>query len=63
MVFIALKFIGVGYLLFLAWKMWFAPTDVQDGVLPRGQSPWRMFVAGLMVTLGNPRSTIYTLRN
>jgi threonine/homoserine/homoserine lactone efflux protein len=23
-VFIALKFIGVAYLLFLAWKMWFA---------------------------------------
>src|ERR1700735_1811282 len=46
MVFIALKFSGVAYLLFLAWKMWFAPTQVPDGELPTGQSQWRMFGAG-----------------
>ena len=61
MVFIALKFIGVAYLLFLAWKMWFAPTDVDNGTLPRGQSPWRMFAAGLMVTLGNPKIMVFYL--
>jgi threonine/homoserine/homoserine lactone efflux protein len=61
LVFIALKFAGVGYLLFLAWKMWFAPTDVHEGALPRGQSPWRMFVAGLMVTLGNPKIMVFYL--
>lgn len=61
MVFIALKFIGVAYLLFLAWKMWFAPTDVEKDTLPRGQSPWRMFAAGLMVTLGNPKIMVFYL--
>ncbi|MBN3754492.1 LysE family translocator [Paraburkholderia sp. Tr-20389] len=61
LVFIALKFVGVCYLLFLAWKMWFAPTDVHAGTLPRGQSPWRMFVAGLMVTLGNPKIMVFYL--
>ncbi|HEY2144981.1 MAG TPA: LysE family translocator [Steroidobacteraceae bacterium] len=60
-VFIALKFIGVGYLLFLAWKMWFAPTQSPDGDLPRGQSPWRMFAAGLTVTLGNPKIMVFYL--
>jgi threonine/homoserine/homoserine lactone efflux protein len=60
-VFIALKFLGVGYLLFLAWKMWFAPTQVADGELPRGQSPWRMFAAGLTVTLGNPKIMVFYL--
>jgi threonine/homoserine/homoserine lactone efflux protein len=60
-VFVALKFIGVAYLLFLAWKMWFAPADVQKGALPSGQSPWRMFVAGLMVTLGNPKIMVFYL--
>jgi threonine/homoserine/homoserine lactone efflux protein len=58
-VFIVLKFAGVAYLLFLAWKMWFAPAEVHEGALPRGQSPARMFVAGLMVTLGNPKIMIF----
>ncbi|MGH8779951.1 LysE family translocator [Paraburkholderia sp.] len=61
MVFIAVKFAGVAYLLFLAWKMWFAPTDVHENPLPGGQSPWRMFIAGLMVTLGNPKIMVFYL--
>jgi len=60
-VFIALKFIGAAYLLFLAWKMWFAPTQVPDGELPMGRSPWRMFGAGLTVTLGNPKIMVFYL--
>lgn len=60
-VFIVLKFIGVGYLLFLAWKMWRAPTDVKGSELPSGQSPWRMFVAGMLVTLGNPKIMMFYL--
>lgn len=51
---IVLKLLGVAYLLFLAWKMWTAPTATGDDDLPCGQLPWRMFVAGMPVTLGNP---------
>jgi threonine/homoserine/homoserine lactone efflux protein len=61
MVFIALKFIGVAYLLFLAWKMWSAPTQVPDSELPRGRSPWRMFATGLAITLGNPKIMVFYL--
>jgi threonine/homoserine/homoserine lactone efflux protein len=61
MVFVVLKFVGVAYLLFLAWKMWRAPADVQGNDLPSGQSPWRMFVAGLLVTLGNPKIMMFYL--
>ncbi|MFL9910843.1 LysE family translocator [Paraburkholderia sp. RL17-337-BIB-A] len=61
MVFVALKFVGVAYLLFLAWKMWRAPADVEGRDLPSGQSPWRMFVAGLLVTLGNPKIMMFYL--
>ena len=50
-VFLVIKFIGVAYLLFLAWKMWFAPTDVSRSELPSGQSPWKMFGAGLTITM------------
>jgi threonine/homoserine/homoserine lactone efflux protein len=60
-VFIAIKFIGVAYLLYLAWKMWFAPTQVANGEMPAGQSPWRMFGTGLAVTLGNPKIMVFYL--
>ncbi|MGS0894017.1 LysE family translocator [Burkholderia stagnalis] len=58
---IVLKLLGVAYLLFLAWKMWTAPTDNDASDLPRGQSPWRMFVAGMLVTLGNPKIMLFYL--
>jgi threonine/homoserine/homoserine lactone efflux protein len=61
MVFIVLKFLGVAYLLFLAFKMWCAPAEVGGGELPRGQSPWRMFATGLTVTLGNPKIMVFYL--
>ena len=61
MVFVAIKFIGVAYLLYLAWKMWFAPTQVSKDELPAGQSPWRLFGAGLAVTLGNPKIMVFYL--
>jgi threonine/homoserine/homoserine lactone efflux protein len=60
-VFLLIKFVGVAYLLYLAWKMWFAPTDVSKGELPSGQSAWRMFGAGLTVTLGNPKIMMFYL--
>jgi threonine/homoserine/homoserine lactone efflux protein len=60
-VFIVIKLIGVAYLLYLAWKMWFAPTQVSSGEMPSGQSPWRMFGAGLTITLGNPKIMVFYL--
>ena len=60
-VFVVIKLIGVAYLLYLAWKMWFAPTQVSKGEMPSGQSPWRMFGAGLTITLGNPKIMVFYL--
>ncbi len=60
-VFVAIKLVGVAYLLFLAWKMWFAPIEVTKAKLPSGQSPWRMFGAGLTITLGNPKIMVFYL--
>jgi threonine/homoserine/homoserine lactone efflux protein len=61
MLFVLLKYLGVAYLLFLAWKMWSAPSDpAEDAALPV-QRPWRMFGAGLLVTLGNPKIMIFYL--
>src|ERR1700722_1194592 len=60
-VFVVIKLIGVAYLLYLAWKMWFAPTQLSKGEMPSGQSPWRMFGAGLTITLGNPKIMVFYL--
>ncbi|MDE1160090.1 MAG: LysE family translocator [Neorhizobium sp.] len=58
-VFLAIKWIGVFYLLYLATKMWFSkPTDEGEG-LPEKRSATKMFLAGLTVTLGNPKIMIF----
>lgn len=58
-VFVAIKWIGVAYLLYLAWKMWVAPAKVGGGDLPESRSAAKMFLAGLTVTLGNPKIMIF----
>lgn len=60
-VFVALRYLGAAYLLLLAWRMWSAPTVMPDQGPPAGQRPWRMFAAGLLVTLGNPKIMVFYL--
>ncbi len=59
--FLALKWAGVAYLLFLAWKMWTAPVEVRAGELPKAETPLRLFMAGMAVTLGNPKIMMFYL--
>jgi threonine/homoserine/homoserine lactone efflux protein len=60
-IFTIMKVLGVAYLLFLAWKMWFAPTEAGNDQLSIGQKPWQMFLAGMVVTLGNPKIMVFYL--
>lgn len=57
--FVAIKWLGVAYLLYLAWKMWFAPTETGDEALPEARSGAKLFFAGLTVTLGNPKIMMF----
>jgi threonine/homoserine/homoserine lactone efflux protein len=59
LVFLSLKWIGVAYLLFLAWKMWNAPSHLDQSSVPERVSPTKMFAAGLAITLGNPKIMIF----
>ncbi len=61
LVFAVIKWAGVAYLLFLAWKMWTAPVKVAGDTLPARGSSARMFAAGLAVTLGNPKIMVFYL--
>jgi threonine/homoserine/homoserine lactone efflux protein len=56
-----IKYLGVAYLLYLAWKMWTAPVDVQAGSLPVAKSPVNMFLTGMALTLGNPKIMVFYL--
>jgi threonine/homoserine/homoserine lactone efflux protein len=59
--FTVMKVLAVAYLLFLAWKMWAAPTEAQSDRLSIGQKPWQMFIVGMVVTLGNPKIMVFYL--
>ncbi len=60
-VFAVMKILGIAYLLFLAWKMWFAPVEARSDRISIGQKPWQMFFAGMVVTLGNPKIMVFYL--
>ena len=62
-VFVAIKWIGVAYLLYLAWKLWVAPAErvAIANVEERGQHGWKAFVASLMLTLANPKAILFFL--
>lgn len=59
--FVVIKWVGVGYLLWLAWKMWTAPVAEEGTALPKPDSPIKLFLAGMAVTLGNPKIMVFYL--
>lgn len=59
--FVVVKWAGVAYLAWLAWKMWTAPVILRDGSMPSEDSPVRLFLAGMAVTLGNPKIMMFYL--
>lgn len=59
--FVAVKWIGVVYLAWLAFKMWTAPVEPKEGEMPREDSALKLFLAGMAVTLGNPKIMMFYL--
>jgi threonine/homoserine/homoserine lactone efflux protein len=60
--FVLIKYAGAAYLLFLAWKLWTAPVvPLAEGHVPPAERPGRLFLAGLAVTLGNPKVMVFYL--
>jgi threonine/homoserine/homoserine lactone efflux protein len=52
--FVAIKFAGAAYLLYLAYRMWTAPAEAET-LDAAPQRRGGLFFAGLSVTLGNPK--------
>jgi threonine/homoserine/homoserine lactone efflux protein len=61
LVFSIIKYCGVAYLLYLAYRMWTAPSDVKAGDLPKEKSPVGLFMTGMALTLGNPKIMVFYL--
>lgn len=60
--FLIIKWIGIAYLLWLAWKMWTAPTaGVEITAVADDARPGQLFAAGLLLTLGNPKVMAFFL--
>jgi threonine/homoserine/homoserine lactone efflux protein len=61
-VFLVIKYAGAGYLVFLACRMWTAPTQPRDVAGDGRRDGYaRLFFAGLAVTLGNPKVVAFYL--
>lgn len=59
--FLTIKYLGLCYLAYLAYKMWTAPVTVKEDELPNADSSFRLFLTGLAVTLGNPKIMVFYL--
>jgi threonine/homoserine/homoserine lactone efflux protein len=61
-VFLVIKYAGAAYLVYLAWRMWTAPVAASDIAADRRRDGGlRMFLAGLALTLGNPKVVAFYL--
>ncbi len=60
--FLVIKYAGCAYLLYLAWKLWTAPArPTEVAANTRREHPVALFLAGLAVTLGNPKVVVFYL--
>jgi threonine/homoserine/homoserine lactone efflux protein len=55
--FIAVRWLGVAYLLFVALKLWNAPTGTAAPEIPASGN--RGILAGAAITIGNPKAVVF----
>src|SRR3954454_8864432 len=61
-VFLVVKYAGAAYLLYLAWKLWTAPAAAREvSAATTRESPAKLFLGGLAVTMGNPKVMVFYL--
>jgi threonine/homoserine/homoserine lactone efflux protein len=60
-VFVAIRYVGAAYLLYLARKLWTAPATRLDGPSASPDGNGRLFLAGLAINLGNPKVIVFFL--
>lgn len=59
--FVALKFAGAAYLLYVAWGLVRTPASVDPAPTDRIATGWRAFFGAFSLTLGNPKVIVFFL--
>ncbi len=59
--FSALKFIGAGYLLYLAWRAFRAPAEIIQGETNGRVRYWKLYCRGIIMNITNPKVSIFFL--
>jgi threonine/homoserine/homoserine lactone efflux protein len=60
-IFVAIRYAGAVYLLYLAWKLWTAPARPLGAPQVSADSYGRLFLTGLAINLGNPKVIVFFL--
>jgi threonine/homoserine/homoserine lactone efflux protein len=61
-VFVAVRYLGALYLLYLAWRLWTAPPrPLDEARAARRERPLQLFLGSLALTLGNPKTMVFFL--
>ncbi|MEO9339545.1 LysE family translocator [Mesorhizobium sp. SB112] len=62
MVFLVIKWLGVAYLGYLAWKLWTSGITAESIAAQKGRKGFAAsFFSGYLLTLGNPKTMIFYL--
>jgi threonine/homoserine/homoserine lactone efflux protein len=59
--FTAIRYAGVAYLIWLAWRIWRAPAAAPNEATISGESRLKAFLGALSLTLGNPKVIVFFL--
>jgi threonine/homoserine/homoserine lactone efflux protein len=60
-VFVVIRYLGAAYLLFLAWRLWTAPATEPGQSRAAGGEGIKLFLGGLALTMGNPKTMLFYL--
>lgn len=59
--FTVLKFVGAGYLAYLAWQAFRAPAGIRTGEGRTTGSAWQLYLRGIVMNLTNPKVVLFFL--
>ncbi|MCK5914462.1 MAG: LysE family translocator [Desulfuromusa sp.] len=59
--FTVLKFIGAGYLVYLSWKIFRAPTTKIQSETDQPTHLWKLYCRGIIMNITNPKVSIFFL--
>ena len=58
-VFLAVRYLGAAYLVYLAWHFWTAGITPEKLQTQKGKGGWAALAGGYALTLGNPKTIIF----